>query len=189
MLGFGPPCFWKGKDSFQAPFSYIFGSFRAPYGESFHDSPDGFYVSSYKLDRFLQVWYPYSTCYGLSGMVTEYVSPVLFSIGKKTQTPSWQGTLLLWEMETGEGVGRGGGGGWQENLSNWSLGWFAPMTFSFQSRGFRTEAEVEVMPLPQCSAHWLLSVACNKPGWAGPLGEIHLRRMAWVHVQSLTGHI
>lgn len=33
----------------------VFGSFRAPYGESFHDSPDGFYVSSYKLDGFLQV--------------------------------------------------------------------------------------------------------------------------------------
>lgn len=33
----------------------VFGSGRAPYGESFHDSPDGFYVSSYKLDDFLQV--------------------------------------------------------------------------------------------------------------------------------------
>lgn len=33
----------------------VFGSVRAPYGESFHDSPDGFYVSSYKLDDFLQV--------------------------------------------------------------------------------------------------------------------------------------
>lgn len=64
-----------------------------------------------------------------------------------------------------------------------------PMIFSFQSHGFRTKAEVEVMPLPQCSAHWLLPGACNKPGWAGPLGEIHLRRMVWVHVQSLTGHI
>jgi hypothetical protein len=33
----------------------VFGSFRAPYGESFHNSPDGFYVSSYKLNGFLQV--------------------------------------------------------------------------------------------------------------------------------------
>lgn len=40
----------------------VFGSFRAPYGESFRDSPDGFYVSSYKLDGFLQVCYPYGTC-------------------------------------------------------------------------------------------------------------------------------
>lgn len=89
----------------------VFGSFGAPYGESFHDSHDGFYVSSYKLDSFLQVWYPYGTCYGLSGIVTEYVSPVLFSVGRKTQTPSWQRTLLLWEMGTGERMGRGGGWG------------------------------------------------------------------------------
>jgi hypothetical protein len=34
-------------------------------------------VSSYKLNGFLQVWYPYSPCYGLPG-----VSPMLFSIGQ-----------------------------------------------------------------------------------------------------------
>lgn len=103
------------------PLSHIvFGSFRAPYGESFHNSSDGFYVSSYKLDGFLQVPYPCSTCFGLSRIVPEYVSPVLFVTGMETQILSWWATVTL-----GNG-NLGGGGVCHKSLSNGSLGCFIP---------------------------------------------------------------
>lgn len=97
-------------------------------------------------------------------MITEGVSPVLFLIGEKTQASSWQGTKL-------RTPGRGWGVGWGRLHKPFQVVTRVlcpPVTFSFQSHGFRTEAEVESPSLPQCGAPGLLPGLSISQSQLGP---------------------